>query len=135
MLKYTLKRVGLIFLTLFIILSLSFIMMQFTTSFDKRVVVYKMSDPKMTLEEAQDYGRKMGWDDPVLEQYFDWMGGVIQGDWGVSVVYEVGQDPWVILTRFIPFTMSINIWSLLISVPLSIYVLFGLFSFLHPHIL
>ena len=86
MLRYTIKRIGLIFLTLFIILSLSLIMMQFTTSFEKRVIVYKMSDPKMSLEEAQAYGRKMGWDDPVLEQYFNWIGGVVQGDWGVSVV-------------------------------------------------
>lgn len=131
MLRYTIKRIGLIFLTLFIILSLSFIMMQFTTSFEKRVIVYKMSDPKMSLEEAQAYGRKMGWDDPVLEQYFNWIGGVIQGDWGVSVVYEVGQDPWVILTRFIPFTMSINIWSLLISIPLGF--LFGIIAALRKN--
>lgn len=131
MLRYTIKRIGLIFLTLFIILSLSFIMMQFTTSFEKRVIVYKMSDPKMSLEEAQAYGRKMGWDDPVLEQYFNWIGGVVQGDWGVSVVYEVGQDPWVILTRFIPFTMSINIWSLLISIPLGF--LFGIIAALRKN--
>lgn len=131
MLRYTIKRIGLIFLTLFIILSLSFIMMQFTTSFEKRVIVYKMSDPKMSLEEAQAYGRKMGWDDPVLEQYFSWIGGVVQGDWGVSVVYEVGQDPWVILTRFIPFTMSINIWSLLISIPLGF--LFGIIAALRKN--
>lgn len=131
MLKYTLKRIGLMFVTLFIILSLAFIMIQFTTSFEKRVIIYKMSDPKMSMEEAEEYGRRMGWDDPILVKYFNWLGGVVQGDWGVSVVYEVGQNPWVILTRFIPFTMSINIWSLLISIPLGF--LFGILAALRKN--
>ena len=131
MLKYTLKRIGLMFVTLFIILSLAFIMIQFTTSFEKRVIIYKMSDPKMSMEEAEEYGRRMGWDDPILVKYFNWLGGVVQGNWGVSVVYEVGQNPWVILTRFIPFTMSINIWSLLISIPLGF--LFGILAALRKN--
>ena len=131
MLKYTLKRIGLMFVTLFIILSLAFIMIQFTTSFEKRVIIYKMSDPKMSMEEAEEYGRRMGWDDPILVKYVNWLGGVVQGNWGVSVVYEVGQNPWVILTRFIPFTMSINIWSLLISIPLGF--LFGILAALRKN--
>ena len=131
MLKYTLKRIGLMFVTLFIILSVAFIMIQFTTSFEKRVIIYKMSDPKMSMEEAEEYGRRMGWDDPILVKYFNWLGGVVQGNWGVSVVYEVGQNPWVILTRFIPFTMSINIWSLLISIPLGF--LFGILAALRKN--
>jgi ABC-type dipeptide/oligopeptide/nickel transport system permease component len=118
MLKYTLKRIGLIFVTLFVILTLCYILIQMTTSFEKRVIIYRVSDPKISLEEAEKYGRDQGWDDPIMMKYFSWLGGVAKGDWGVSVVYEVGQNPWVILTRFIPFTMSINIWSLLISIPI-----------------
>lgn len=119
MLKYTLKRVVLMLFTLFIILTLAYILIQMTTSFEKRVTIYRMSDPNMSQEEAENYGRKAGWDDPILVKYFDWISGVVlHNDWGVSVVYEVGQNPWVILTRFIPFTIKINIWPLIFATPL-----------------
>ena len=126
MLKYTLKRIVLILFTLFIILTIAYFLMQLTTSFEERVKFYQMSDPKMSYEEAVIYGKKAGWDDPILIKYFNWIKGVIKGNWGVSVVYEVGQNPWTILTRFIPFTISINIWPLLIATPLGF--LFGIIA-------
>ena len=108
-----------------------FFLMQLTTSFEERVKFYQMSDPKMSYEEAVIYGKKAGWDDPILIKYFNWIKGVIKGNWGVSVVYEVGQNPWTILTRFIPFTISINIWPLLIATPLGF--LFGIIAALRKN--
>ncbi len=131
MLKYTLKRIVLIFFTMFIILTLAYILIQLTTSFEERVKFYQMSDPKISYEEAIIYGKKAGWDDPILIKYFNWIKGVFTGNWGVSVVYEVGQNPWTILTRFIPFTISINIWPLLIATPLGF--LFGIIAALRKN--
>ena len=131
MLKYTLKRIVLIFYTMFIILTLAYILIQLTTSFEERVKFYQMSDPKISYEEAVIYGKKAGWDDPILIKYFNWIKGVFTGNWGVSVVYEVGQNPWTILTRFIPFTISINIWPLLIATPLGF--LFGIIAALRKN--
>ena len=130
MLKYTLKRIVLIFFTMFIILTLAYILIQLTTSFEERVKFYQMSDPKISYEEAVIYGKKAGWDDPILIKYFNWIKGVFTGNWGVSVVYEVGQNPWTILTRFIPFTISI-IWPLLIATPLGF--LFGIIAALRKN--
>lgn len=131
MLKYTLKRIVLIFFTMFIILTLAYILIHLTTSFEERVKFYQMSDPKISYEEAVIYGKKAGWDDPILIKYFNWIKGVFTGNWGVSVVYEVGQNPWTILTRFIPFTISINIWPLLIATPLGF--LFGIIAALRKN--
>lgn len=131
MLKYTLKRIVLILFTLFIILTIAYFLMQLTTSFEERVKFYQMSDSKMSYEEAVIYGKKAGWDDPILIKYFNWIKGVIKGNWGVSVDYEVGQNPWTILTRFIPFTISINIWPLLIATPLGF--LFGIIAALRKN--
>ena len=86
---------------------------------------------KISYEEAVIYGKKAGWDDPILIKYFNWIKGVFTGNWGVSVVYEVGQNPWTILTRFIPFTISINIWPLLIATPLGF--LFGIIAALRKN--
>ena len=116
---------------MFIILTLAYILIQLTTSFEERVKFYQMSDPKISYEEAVIYGKKAGWDDPILIKYFNWIKGVFTGNWGVSVVYEVGQNPWTILTRFIPFTISINIWPLLIATPLGF--LFGIIAALRKN--
>ena len=131
MLKYTLKRILLMFFTMFIILTLAYILIQLTTSFEERVNFYKMNDPKISYEEAIIYGKKAGWDDPILIKYFNWIKGIFTGNWGVSVVYEVGQNPWTILTRFIPFSISINIWPLLIATPLGF--LFGIIAALRKN--
>ena len=131
MLKYTLKRILLMFFTMFIILTLAYILIQLTTSFEERVNFYKMNDPKISYEEAIIYGKKAGWDDPILIKYFNWIKGIFTGNWCVSVVYEVGQNPWTILTRFIPFTISINIWPLLIATPLGF--LFGIIAALRKN--
>lgn len=131
MLRYILKRVGLIFVTLFIILTLSFVLIQLTTSFDKRVTIYRMSDPNLSLEEATEYGRSHGWDKPIPMKLIEWYSGIIKGDWGVSVVHSVGVNPWKILTELIPFTMSINIWPLLISIPIGF--LFGIIAALRKN--
>lgn len=131
MLKYTLKRILLMFFTMFIILTLAYILIQLTTSFEERVNFYKMNDSKISYEEAIIYGKKAGWDDPILIKYFNWIKGIFTGNWGVSVVYEVGQNPWTILTRFIPFTISINIWPLLIATPLGF--LFGIIAALRKN--
>lgn len=116
---------------MFIILTLAYILIQLTTSFEERVNFYKMNDPKISYEEAIIYGKKAGWDDPILIKYFNWIKGIFTGNWGVSVVYEVGQNPWTILTRFIPFTISINIWPLLIATPLGF--LFGIIAALRKN--
>lgn len=116
---------------MFIILTLAYILIQLTTSFEERVNFYKMNDPKISYEEAVIYGKKAGWDDPILIKYFNWIKGIFTGNWGVSVVYEVGQNPWTILTRFIPFTISINIWPLLIATPLGF--LFGIIAALRKN--
>lgn len=63
-----------------------------------------------------------GLDKPPLEQYFRWIGGVIQGDLGVSVRHGAGVLD-VILSRF-PVTLQLALMSmtiaLLIGVPIGV---------------
>lgn len=63
-----------------------------------------------------------GLDKPPLEQYFRWIGGIIQGDLGVSVRHGAGVLD-VILSRF-PVTLQLALMSmtiaLLIGVPIGV---------------
>lgn len=58
---------------------------------------------------------------PVMERWLLWFGNIVtKWDWGVSSQYEVGRDCLDILLSRLPTTMSINILSVIFSVPLGI---------------
>ena len=58
---------------------------------------------------------------PVMERYFAWMGNIItKWDWGTSTSFATGKASIQILIERLPTTMKLNIFSVLISVPLGI---------------
>lgn len=125
MLKYTIKRVLLIFFTLFLILSLSFILI-------KCLPDYPPLDPNMSPELWAQMQSKWGYDKPILVQYGIWLKNVLfHWNWGVSTEYSVGTDTFAILTQFLPITMRINIVSFIIAMPLG--VLFGIIAALRKN--
>src|SRR5690554_6416042 len=125
MVKYTIQRLILIFFTLFIILSLSFILIKLLPS-------YPPLDPNMDPQQWLNMQQKWGYDKPVFIQYLMWLRNVIfSWDWGVSTEYRLGADTFDILTQFLPVTMRLNIISFLISMPLG--VLFGIIAALRKN--
>lgn len=125
MLKYTIKRVLLIFFTLFLILSLSFILI-------KCLPDYPPLDPNMDPALWAQMQSKWGYDKPILVQYGIWLKNVLfHWNWGVSTEYRVGADTFAILTQFLPITMRINIISFIIAMPLG--VLFGIIAALRKN--
>jgi len=66
-----------------------------------------------------------------MERYFNWLFNAIQGKWGVSSVLEIGENPWVLVTEYIPYTIRLNILPLLISTPLGF--LFGIIAALRKN--
>lgn len=125
MVKYIIQRLILIFFTLFIILSLSFILIKLLPS-------YPPLDPNMDPQQWLNMQQKWGYDKPVFIQYLMWLRNVIfSWDWGVSTEYRLGADTFDILTQFLPVTMRLNIISFLLSMPLG--VLFGIIAALRKN--
>lgn len=48
------------------------------------------------------------------------MGGIIRGYFGVSEVIYLGREVWDVFSEKIPFTISLNLWSILISIPIGL---------------
>lgn len=142
--KYVVKRLLLAFLTAFIILSLTFILMKLLPfsepigmAADKFRYYSDQARQGFVIDSStplEGYGDLL-WTTantslissgdqhyyymtPVLEQYARWIGNIITSwDWGTSVAIQPNASAINIIGSRLPVSMSINIISVLISVP------------------
>ncbi|MGO4530990.1 ABC transporter permease [Paenibacillus sp. 2TAF8] len=119
MLKYVLKKLLFMLLSLFILASMTFFLMKaipgdpFTS--EKRV----SPEIRALLEE------KYGLDKPMYVQYFKYIGDIVQGDFGVSMNYlNQGVTDMIVKT----FTASLKIGIFAIIISIIVGVLLGLLA-------
>ncbi|MDI9511421.1 MAG: ABC transporter permease [Bacilli bacterium] len=151
--KYILKRVGLVFVTAFIILSLTFILMKllpmdrpiglapdqlryYNTQVRLGYMVQVQGPlmPGQTVDVTVNDGGKLYYYNqvPVMRQYLSWLRNVItRWDWGVSSRLERNVPAIEIIARKLPVSMKLNIIALFVSVPLGF--LFGIIAALQKN--
>ena len=101
-------------LTLFIIMTLLFFMIRLMpgSPFD---------DPEYSPEFVEMLEKKHHLHEPIPVQYYYFLRDIIvDGYWGVSLKIEPMMPVWKVLTHRIPVTLQINIFSILISLPLGL---------------
>jgi peptide/nickel transport system permease protein len=64
-------------------------------------------------EEIATLRAQYGLDDPLVVQYFHWIGGVLQGDWGKSISYQ-RPVTGMVRQRF-PITLNLAVLALLVA--------------------
>lgn len=52
------------------------------------VEAYAGSENHLPQEQLDQIAAKWGWDQPPIQRYLNWIGGVLTGDWGISVIYH-----------------------------------------------
>lgn len=142
--KYVLKRIGLAFITVFIILSLTYILVKLLPferplGDDSKQIAY--FDKQYQLGYVYRFDRNM--DDvygealykspvdkgksnyyymvPVLEQYVHWVKNIVtKWDWGVSKTFMPNVAASTIIMKRIGYTIRLNVFSVIFSVPLGI---------------
>lgn len=111
---YLIKRVGYIVLSLFIISALIF---SFTQLLPGNAAVMILGQ-YATEEKVADLEAELGLTEPVHEQYLDWIGGVLTGDWGQS--YHYGNPVVEVLGPRLSHSLQLAGLSLLLVVLLGI---------------
>lgn len=144
MFKYVLKRLGLAVISIFLILSLTFILMKLLP-FEKPVVItdgerFTFYNTQAALGYVIDskrlypaYGELLWqykdalnvkhyfYQAPVMDQYFSWIKGIItEWNWGLSTHVQANVGAIYIIGERLPVSISLNILSVIISVPLGI---------------
>ena len=115
MLKYTMQRFFAMALTLFIIMTLGFMVIRLMPGgiFDDEV--------DMTAEQIAILEAKYHLDKPILTQYALFLKELVtEWNWGVSLKLSTNVPVWEMIVDKIPVTLYINVFSLMISLPIGI---------------
>ncbi|MBR1846458.1 MAG: ABC transporter permease [Bacilli bacterium] len=144
MVKYTIQRLVLAFVTAFIILTVTFFLVKLQP-FEKPVAttesaVYAFYQNQVKLgylldlrEETAGYGELLWkftdsakvthyfYERSYAEQYGVWLKGLVtQFNWGTSTFISPNVDAMVVIGERLPTTIMVNIWPVIISVPVGI---------------
>lgn len=115
MLKYALKRIGRSMITLVIILTVLFAMLQVMP-----VEGYFNNYEKMTPQQIELGLRELGLTDPIYVQVFRFVKNLFTGDLGVSHRYRENVPIVEILADKVPVSLKFGIISMVVSLPLGL---------------
>lgn len=114
MLAFTIKRLLQTIPTLFVVAVLVFGLMRLIPGDPAVVMVGDINDP-IILEEVR---RQMGLDEPIVEQFRLWLGSVLQGDLGTSLMN--GENVLSALLQRFSVTAQIVVLSMLLAVAIAL---------------
>lgn len=120
MVKYVVKRLLLMLLTLFIITGMCFVLVRMLPPAELAPgdIHTKVIEAR---REAQGYNK------PYLVQFWIFLKNVLtKWDWGVSDKLYIGQEVATIFASKLPATVTVNFYSILLSIPVGI--LFGVIA-------
>ena len=143
MLKYSVKRILLAFVTSFIILTLTFFLVKslpprgvFSPDENVRYAFYVKQVELGYCIDLSEISAELGvplesftfdgvehnfYTKPIVDQYFSWLGNIVtKWEWGTSTVIEPNSSAIQIIAQRLPASMSVNIVSVVLSVPLGI---------------
>lgn len=85
-------------------------------------IAAELLPPDASREQVDTFRKQMGLDKPLIVQYFRWLGGAVQGDFGTSWRHETPAFKLVMdrMPATIKLAVAAQAFSLLIAVPLGI---------------
>lgn len=110
MLRYILRRLVYMLITLWLIVTFTFVLMKFLPGDP-----FGEDSQKLTIEQRAALAKQYGLDKPIWEQYVQYIGNVAQGDLGVSFQFPTRKVTDIIKQAF-PASLELGLWALLIAV-------------------
>ncbi|NOC82970.1 MULTISPECIES: ABC transporter permease subunit [unclassified Ruegeria] len=115
MLGYFLTRLGLFVPTF---LGVTLISFMFIRVLPGDPIIVMAGERGMTEERYQEMVEKLGFDKPVLQQYWDYLTGVLQGDLGESFVTR--KPVWDEFFSLFPATLELSLCAMIFAVALGL---------------
>ena len=126
--QYAIKRIALIIPTVLLVSLIVFTVMRLLPG-DPALVILSEGDASFTQEELEDLRRQLGTDRPIVVQYVDWIGGLVQGDLGTSI-WRSGQPVTKLVGDRVFRTLELAVLAILIAVVFAVPL--GVISAIKP---
>lgn len=114
MVKYLLKRLLILVITLWVVVTLSFFLMQVLPG-------TPYNNPKLTDEMIAMMNKQYGLDKPVWQQYLTYLGNVLQGDLGTSYT-SVNQSVSTMISQRLAVSAQLGAQALVIGIAAGLFV-------------
>ncbi|MFX1499959.1 MAG: ABC transporter permease [Promethearchaeota archaeon] len=112
LLKYFIKRLIQMIPVLFGVLTLVFILTKFFTYNPAKAY---LTTQGFTDEQLAAEMRRLGLDQPLILQYFRFLGNLFTGDWGVSLQISHGSPVWPLVMQKFPRTIELTLLSMIVA--------------------
>lgn len=109
MIKYTIKRILIALLVVFLVSVFAFSLMHILPGDPARLALGEYASD----EDVQDLREKLNLDKPLVDQYLMWVSGIFNGDFGYSVVYN--RPISEVLSERLPRSIAIGVTSMIVS--------------------
>jgi peptide/nickel transport system permease protein len=119
MFSFLCKRILILIATLFLVSGVIFLVLRVIPGDPAQIILGIQATPEI----LQELRHKMGMDLPLIVQYGQWLGGLLRGDFGQSIAYDVPITA-LILSRMevtVPLAILSILFAVLFSIPLGIY--------------
>lgn len=113
LLKYILKRIVLMLFTFLVIITMCFIFIKLLPN----IPAEQFGKDMALIMQRREL---LGYNLPIMEQYLRFWKYAFQGYFGTSEVLYIGQDVWNVFVQKLPFTVAVNVYSILLSIPLGL---------------
>lgn len=114
MYKYILKRLLMLIPVIIGVTFIIFVIMDLTPGDPARLVLGGMASN----EAVETYREELGLNQPLLIRYFNYMSGIVQGDFGTS--YKTGRAVFVELASRFPATLQLAVAGMFVAILFSI---------------
>ncbi len=111
--KYILKRIALMLMTFFIIVTMCFVLVKLLPNLP-----------------AEQFGKDMalimkrrellGYDLPIMQQYMRFWKYAFRGNFGIGETYKLGTEVWTVFCNRLPYTVVLNLVTILFAIPVGL---------------
>ena len=117
--KYIMKRIALMLFVFFVIVTMCFVLIKLLPN---KPVEQFGKDMELIMKRRE----LLGYDLPILQQYGRFLKYAVRGNFGYGETYMLGTDVWKVFTERLPYTMALNLATIILSIPLGL--LLGIFA-------
>ena len=115
LIKYIVKRIIIMIPVLFGSLTIGFFLSRMMPGDPVLAYLAARQIPHPSVAQYNSMVIQLGLDQPIIVQYFRYLGDLFTGNWGLSVSIVQGEEVWTLIMQRLPRTIDITILSMIIA--------------------